>query len=109
MDVPLYLHINKKSVDADDDELYFLNAEPQAKEQLVPFLQALVWLGRESNPQLLGYKTHTLPNEQMSYCAGLQVDTVPQITLGLCSDLICETLANLAVATNSQSQHKIFP
>ena len=50
-----------------DSKLYFLDAERQAKEQLVPFLKSLVWPGRGSNPQPPGHKADALP---LSHCAG---------------------------------------
>ena len=41
------------------------NVERQAKEQLVPFLKSLVWLGRRSNPQPPGHEADALPTEPL--------------------------------------------
>ena len=51
---------------ADQFLLYFLNAERQAKKQLVPFLKSLVWPGRGSNPQTSSHNADALP---LSHCA----------------------------------------
>ena len=37
------------------------------KEQLVPFLKSLVWLGRGSNPQYPGHKAHALPTKPLCW------------------------------------------
>ena len=37
----------------------------QAKEQLMPFLKSLGWLGRGSKPQPPGHKANTLPTEHL--------------------------------------------
>ena len=54
-------HYPDTGLTSSESLLYFLNAERQAKEQLVPFLKSLVWLGPESNPQSPDHKTDALP------------------------------------------------
>ena len=58
-------HYTDTELTSSDSWLYFLNAECQAKEQLVPFLKSLVWLGWGSNPQPPGRKADALPTEPL--------------------------------------------
>ena len=49
-----------------DSYFYILNAECQAKEQLVSVLKSLVWLGRRLNTQPPGHKVDTLLTELLN-------------------------------------------
>ena len=62
---------------ADQLQLYFLNAERQAEEQLVPFLKSLIWPGQGLNPQPPSHKADALP---LSHCAGIFLYEKAKIT-----------------------------